>query len=314
MTRNDRPRPPYNSTSSPNGSSLLPTHSLAQQSHVRPRSAFGHREDLGRLAARQARRARRAGADHEKGEDYDMSGSDELEMQDHVYSDEERHRGAEERLVGNGDGDADRYQRRKRRRDVDGPGWSEEEEKGVNRFVVRKLLINALFIGLWYFFSISISLVGLVRVLGRDDADGLQYNKWMFKEEKPVDAGDGKEGIVKPADPVFPFPLFTTCAHMLVQFSLAALVMFIFPRFQPWRNPPTGAALPNDNARIDEEGNIKKEPLMTPWFYFSRIAPCGLATGTDIGLGNMSLKFISLTFYSTSPMAPWLRRSLTRGH
>jgi solute carrier family 35 protein C2 len=41
-----------------------------------------------------------------------------------------------------------------------------------------------------------------------------------------------------------------------------------------------------------------KKPLMTRWFYLSRIGPCGIATGMDIGLGNMSLKFISLTFFS----------------
>lgn len=37
---------------------------------------------------------------------------------------------------------------------------------------------------------------------------------------------------------------------------------------------------------------------MTGWFYITRISPCGAATGLDIGLGNMSLKFISLTFYT----------------
>jgi len=31
---------------------------------------------------------------------------------------------------------------------------------------------------------------------------------------------------------------------------------------------------------------------MTRWFYLSRIGPCGIATGLDIGLGNMS--FVSL--------------------
>lgn len=41
---------------------------------------------------------------------------------------------------------------------------------------------------------------------------------------------------------------------------------------------------------------------MTKMFYFTRIGPCGMATGLDIGLGNMSLKFISLTFYSLSSL------------
>lgn len=39
---------------------------------------------------------------------------------------------------------------------------------------------------------------------------------------------------------------------------------------------------------------------MTKMFYLTRIAPCGVATGLDIGLGNTSLKFITLTFYSKS--------------
>ena len=35
-------------------------------------------------------------------------------------------------------------------------------------------------------------------------------------------------------------------------------------------------------------------------FYLTRCVPCGAATGLDIGLGNMSMKIISLTFYSSS--------------
>ncbi|KAJ8122235.1 hypothetical protein O1611_g9892 [Lasiodiplodia mahajangana] len=37
---------------------------------------------------------------------------------------------------------------------------------------------------------------------------------------------------------------------------------------------------------------------MTKLFYVTRIGPCGAATGLDIGLGNTSLKFITLTFYT----------------
>jgi solute carrier family 35 protein C2 len=39
---------------------------------------------------------------------------------------------------------------------------------------------------------------------------------------------------------------------------------------------------------------------MTKMFYLTRIGPCGVATGLDIGLGNTSLQFITLTFYSKS--------------
>lgn len=35
---------------------------------------------------------------------------------------------------------------------------------------------------------------------------------------------------------------------------------------------------------------------MTKSFYLTRLVPCGTATSLDIGLGNMSLKYISLTF------------------
>lgn len=118
-----------------------------------------------------------------------------------------------------------------------------------------------------YLFSISISV----------------YNKWMFKEEK----GDGE------TQNIFPFPLFTTCLHMVVQFSLASLVLFLIPSFRP-RHDSLNPHAPGTRAEpIDP-----KKPLMTRWFYLSRIGPCGAATGMDIGLGNTSLKFISLTFFS----------------
>lgn len=90
---------------------------------------------------------------------------------------------------------------------------------------------------------------------------------------------------------------------MLVQFTLASLVLFLLPRFRPRYDSlsnPSNTRTELDRARHEEDG---KKPLMTRWFYITRLGPCGLATGLDIGLGNMSLKFISLTFYSTSPYA-----------
>jgi solute carrier family 35, member C2 len=35
---------------------------------------------------------------------------------------------------------------------------------------------------------------------------------------------------------------------------------------------------------------------MTPFFYATRLLPCGTATSLDIGLGNTSLRFVTLTF------------------
>ena len=46
------------------------------------------------------------------------------------------------------------------------------------------------------------------------------------------------------------------------------------------------------------ERDPSEKPLMTWMFYLTRCVPCGGATGLDIGLGNMSLRFITLSFYS----------------
>lgn len=87
------------------------------------------------------------------------------------------------------------------------------------------------------------------------------------------------------SDVVFPFPLFTTSLHMAVQFTFSALILWIFPHLRPGHSPGS----PNPN----EESNT---PVLTKLFYLTRLVPCGAATSLDIGLGNMSLKFISLTF------------------
>lgn len=92
----------------------------------------------------------------------------------------------------------------------------------------------------------------------------------------------------------FPFPLFTTSMHMLVQFSLASLVLYFIPSLRP-----NNAAHGSDLGRSRHESEPER-PIMTKLFYFTRIGPCGAATGLDIGLGNTSLKFITLTFYSRS--------------
>ncbi|KAI9673903.1 MAG: Triose-phosphate Transporter [Caeruleum heppii] len=139
----------------------------------------------------------------------------------------------------------------------------------ADRSVLRKSVVNAVLIGLWYLFSLSISL----------------YNKWMFSDDHLH----------------FPFPLFTTSMHMLVQFSLASLVLYFVPRFRPRSdsitNPHSGPTDNSTQSRASSDANPEK-PLMTRTFYLTRIGPCGAATGLDIGLGNMSLRFITLTFYT----------------
>ncbi|KAI0408948.1 triose-phosphate transporter family-domain-containing protein [Xylaria palmicola] len=137
---------------------------------------------------------------------------------------------------------------------------TDEERKQADQNVVRRLAVNAGLIALWYMFSLSISL----------------YNKWMF------DSGQLN----------FPFPLFTTSMHMLVQFSLASLVLYFIPSLRP-----NNAQHSSDLGRSRHESEPER-PIMTKIFYLTRIGPCGAATGLDIGLGNTSLKFITLTFYT----------------
>ncbi|KAG9248526.1 triose-phosphate transporter family-domain-containing protein [Calycina marina] len=141
-----------------------------------------------------------------------------------------------------------------------------EEKKEADQNVLKRSLVNALLIGLWYIFSLSISI----------------YNKWMF-DPKHLD---------------FHFPLFTTCAHMFVQFSLSSLVLLLLPHYRPRYDSISNPHNTHADGELMQHEEDSKKPLMTKTFYFTRIGPCGTATGLDIGLGNMSLKFISLTFYT----------------
>ncbi|KAK3945355.1 hypothetical protein QBC46DRAFT_303285 [Diplogelasinospora grovesii] len=137
---------------------------------------------------------------------------------------------------------------------------SVDEKKEADQNVLRKLLVNGALIGLWYMFSLSISL----------------YNKWMFDKGKLN----------------FPFPMFTTATHMLVQFTFASLVLYFIPSLRP-----QNAFRRSDMGQSRHEAEPER-PIMTKMFYLTRIGPCGIATGLDIGLGNTSLKFITLTFYT----------------
>ncbi|KAM0262318.1 hypothetical protein ACHAQJ_001787 [Trichoderma viride] len=136
---------------------------------------------------------------------------------------------------------------------------SAEERQEADKDVVKKLIINLVLILLWYLFSLSISL----------------YNKWMFDEDRLN----------------FAFPLFTTSMHMVVQFLLSALVLYFIPSLRPQRSHTSDMG----RSRHEIEAN---GPVMSKMFYLTRVGPCGAATGLDIGLGNTSLKFISLTFYT----------------
>ena len=132
-----------------------------------------------------------------------------------------------------------------------------------------------------YIFVVNIDCKALLTKTLKTYSYG-QYNKWMFSPEH-LD---------------FRFPLFTTCMHMLVQFTLSALVLLILPRFRPRYDSISNPHSTYADGELMKHEEDSKKPLMTKKFYFTRIGPCGTATGLDIGLGNMSLKFITLTFYS----------------
>jgi solute carrier family 35 protein C2 len=85
--------------------------------------------------------------------------------------------------------------------------------------------------------------------------------------------------------------MFTTAVHFLVQFTLASLVLLIFPSMRPKNTYKS-------NMGQSRHESDPERPIMTKLFYLTRIGPCGVATGLDIGLGNTSLQFITLTFYS----------------
>ncbi|KAL7781707.1 triose-phosphate transporter family domain-containing protein [Trichoderma afarasin] len=177
------------------------------------------------------------------------------------FSDEDLHSDEETGLS-----NKERARRQKKRRRITQLGQriardkslSEEERQEADKDVVKKLLVNVVLILLWYFFSLSISL----------------YNKWMFDEDRLN----------------FAFPLFTTSMHMVVQFILSGLVLFFIPSLRPQKSHTS------DMGRSRHE--TENSSTMSKMFYLTRVGPCGAATGLDIGLGNTSLKFISLTFYT----------------
>ncbi|CAO3608713.1 unnamed protein product [Cunninghamella blakesleeana] len=71
----------------------------------------------------------------------------------------------------------------------------------------------------------------------------------------------------------FQYPLFVTSFHMIVQFCFSGLSLLLFPKLRP-KNRPSAKD------------------------YIFKVFPCALATSLDIGLSNLSLKTITLSFYT----------------
>ena len=127
----------------------------------------------------------------------------------------------------------------------------------------------ALYIGGWYLFSLSISI----------------YNKWMF--------GAGLN---------FEYPIFITAFHQFCLFLLASLVLYIKPKLRP----TVAALVAQETGTTPGPSSAQAMPsalLITlfsigPALYASQILPCSLALAGDIGLSNVSFKFISLSLYT----------------
>ncbi|CAO3689958.1 unnamed protein product [Rhizopus stolonifer] len=71
----------------------------------------------------------------------------------------------------------------------------------------------------------------------------------------------------------FQYPLFVTSIHMIVQFFFSGMSLLFVPKLRP-----------------------KKRPSISNYIF--KIFPCALATSLDIGLSNLSLKTITLSFYT----------------
>ncbi|GMF82645.1 unnamed protein product [[Candida] boidinii] len=85
----------------------------------------------------------------------------------------------------------------------------------------------------------------------------------------------------------FKFPILVTACHQLTLFWLSCITLIIWPRFRL--------------NYTDSKETAPAQPmsyLMNPKTYFLRIVPCALASAGDIGLGNSSLKFITISLYT----------------
>jgi solute carrier family 35, member C2 len=101
-----------------------------------------------------------------------MSGSEEHEL---GLLDSESDVGEDDAEAGLDQDERRKYHKRKRRRDgldariAGTAGISIDGAKEADKSVMRKLITNAILIGLWYFFSLSISIVSMPVQRGSDD-------------------------------------------------------------------------------------------------------------------------------------------------
>ncbi|KAG7866503.1 hypothetical protein KL918_003400 [Ogataea parapolymorpha] len=98
------------------------------------------------------------------------------------------------------------------------------------------------------------------------------YNKWMF------------------SDPTlnFKFPVIITACHQFVLFWLSCLTLTFWPKFRLNYVDPSKGHSSSENLSY----------FINPKVYITKILPCALASAGDIGLGNSSLKYITISLYT----------------
>ena len=111
------------------------------------------------------------------------------------------------------------------------------------------------------------------------------FNKWVYGAEH------GK----------FPAPLLVTGSGMLLQFYIGKLFFFGWS-LREGKSFREALASTNPNAYSEEEGGDR-----LPWgVWWRRYAPVSFMTGLDYGASNLSLVYITLSFYtmvkSSSPL------------
>lgn len=79
---------------------------------------------------------------------------------------------------------------------------------------------------------------------------------------------------------------------MVVQFGFAGLSLLLVPKIRPPKRPTI-----KDYMYVKGSGNPLIQVLIDVFNRY-KVFPCALATSLDIGLSNLSLKTITLSFYS----------------
>jgi solute carrier family 35 protein C2 len=126
----------------------------------------------------------------------------------------------------------------------------------------------------WYAFLLSISI----------------YNKWMFGPTLD-----------------FHFPVLITAFHQACLFALSLAVLYYRPHYRP--QLPLAVALPlllplSLSLPLGLPLALALPPRLPPppprlrLHHLTRIVPCAVASAADIGLSNVSFRYISLSLYT----------------